>query len=121
MKLNTGRFQKGHKPWNTGTKGVKPATSGSFKPGQNANENHPLWKGEDAGYVSKHHWVKRHYGKANKCEHCEKLDCKRYEWANISGEYKRTISDWVMLCTKCHHKMDNIQTRAWETRRGAVV
>lgn len=31
---------------------------------------------------------------------------KRYEWANISGEYKRDRSDWVMLCPSCHRKID---------------
>lgn len=30
----------------------------------------------------------------------------RYEWANISGEYKRERSDWVMLCPSCHRKID---------------
>lgn len=30
----------------------------------------------------------------------------RYEWANISGEYKRDRSDWVMLCPSCHRKID---------------
>jgi hypothetical protein len=29
----SGNFEKGHKPWNTGTKGLVPPNSGQFKPG----------------------------------------------------------------------------------------
>jgi len=25
-------------------------------------------------------------------------------WHNISGEYKRDVSDWIRLCAKCHKK-----------------
>lgn len=32
---------------------------------------------------------------------------KRYfQWANISGEYLRIVSDWKQLCVKCHKKFD---------------
>jgi len=30
----------------------------------------------------------------------------RYEWANISGEYKRDVSDYIQLCPSCHRKFD---------------
>jgi len=77
------------------------------------------WKGESAGYVAKHLWLIKHYGKANKCDNpdCsypkivnagrEVLDRpKRYEWANISGEYKRERLDYIQLCPSCHRKWD---------------
>src|SRR6185312_1937249 len=28
-------------------------------------------------------------------------------WANISGKYKRDLSDWIALCTLCHTAFDN--------------
>lgn len=64
------------------------------------------WKGESAGYVAKHSWIVKHYGKANHCEKCNTKNCSRYEWANISGEYKRDVSDYIQLCPSCHRKMD---------------
>lgn len=64
------------------------------------------WKENDASYSAKHHWILKHYGKASKCEKCGSKNCKRYEWANISGEYKRDISDYMQLCPSCHRKMD---------------
>ncbi|MBQ2349666.1 MAG: hypothetical protein II393_00075 [Cytophagales bacterium] len=64
------------------------------------------WKGEEAGYVAKHSWIIKHYGKANHCEKCHKENCSRYEWANISGKYKRDVNDYMQLCPSCHRKMD---------------
>lgn len=82
-----GRFTKGHIPIISG-------------------ENHPAWKGDKASYVAIHIWVSRKLGKANKCEDCQSLANKKYEWANISGKYKRDISDYKQLCTSCHRKYD---------------
>jgi len=69
-------------------------------------EKHCNWKGEKVSYRTLHNWIVKHYGKANHCEHCGKLDAKVYDWANISGEYKRDISDYIQLCRKCHCKFD---------------
>ena len=59
-----------------------------------------------SSYVSVHMWVAYHYGKANHCENNPSHKSKRFEWANLSGEYKREISDWKQLCIKCHRKLD---------------
>jgi len=66
------------------------------------------WKGDDASYFAKHMWILKHYGKANKCENpnCKCKNPKRFEWANISGQYKRGRDDYMMLCPSCHRKMD---------------
>jgi hypothetical protein len=65
----------------------------------------PAWKGDNVGYVSLHDWIKRRKPKSMFCEKCgeitSKLDC-----ANISGEYKRDISDFRWLCRRCHMKED---------------
>jgi len=63
---------------------------------------------EPLNYSSTHKWVYKKLGKANsrKCSSCKKRH-KRMEWANLSGSYKREISDWIVLCNPCHQKLDN--------------
>lgn len=53
-----------------------------------------------------HYWVEKHLGKPNKCENCGVTETKRFTWANISGEYKKELSDWKRLCSSCHRQMD---------------
>ena len=80
-------------------------------------EQHPGWKGNGASYNVKHKWVKNNFGKPNECSMCHSKSAKRYEWANKSGNYKREKDDWLRLCTKCHHKYDEIHEKAAITRR----
>lgn len=82
-------------------------------------ENHYMWKGEDVGYRALHHWIIRMYGKATKCENescfyprfskrgvwMEKP--MRYEWANISGKYRRHRDDYKQMCPSCHRMYDS--------------
>lgn len=73
---------------------------------------HNLWKGNQVGYRALHAWLERVLGKANHCEECglDKIPegKKRYfQWANISGRYKRNLVDWLQLCIKCHLEFDN--------------
>lgn len=84
-------------PWNKGKK--FPERQG---------KNHFAWKGEQAGYVSKHMWVSKYFGKPDTCEECSKtgLNGHQIHWANISGEYMREKSDWKRLCVSCHSKYD---------------
>lgn len=63
------------------------------------------WNKNRPGYKAVHKWIKRHYGSANHCSKCNGPS-KRYEWANVSGEYLRDISDYIQLCASCHRKMD---------------
>lgn len=71
-------------------------------------ESNPSWKGEEAGYRVKHHWIRKICGSPEKCKLCdkEKTTPKSIHWANISRLYKREISDWVSLCAKCHKGYD---------------
>lgn len=68
--------------------------------------NNVMWKGDNVGYRALHIWVERELGKPSKCEHCNIKHAKRFEWANKSHEYKRDITDWLRLCTKCHREYD---------------
>jgi len=69
--------------------------------------NHARWKGDKVGKPPKHAFIKRWWGKANKCE---SANCtgrsQRYDWANISGKYLRTRDDYMMLCRSCHFMRD---------------
>ncbi len=69
-------------------------------------EKSPNWKGDKVGKEALHNWVERHLGKPRKCEHCNTLEAKCYDWANKSQEYKRDLTDWIRLCRKCHTAYD---------------
>jgi hypothetical protein len=114
---NSSRFVAGREPWNKGTKGVCKPSSTSFTSENQLDDRHTNWKGDRVGYFALHSWVGRKLGKPGQCEHCGTTTAKRFEWANKSGEYKRDLSDWLRLCSKCHHAYDNITIRGWETRR----
>lgn len=79
-------------------------------------ERHFAWKGDNVGRTALHDWVKSRLGRPNKCEHCGTTKAKKYEWANKSHKYKRDLSDWIRLCTRCHHIYDNVAVKRWETR-----
>lgn len=64
------------------------------------------WKGEKVGYKALHAWLNRELGTPKYCAHCQSTKAKRYEWCNISKAYRREFSDWIRLCTTCHHKFD---------------
>jgi hypothetical protein len=68
-------------------------------------DKNPMWKGNEVKYGALHDWVKSHKPKSMFCEKCgkvtNKLDC-----ANISGEYKRDISDYRWICRHCHMEED---------------
>jgi len=85
--------------------------------GKMTGEDHPLWKGESAGYGSKHIWMTRHFGQPSKCEFCKTTSARRFEWANISGKYLRQRADWVRLCKSCHQIYDATGYKSWATRR----
>lgn len=56
-------------------------------------------------YRNVHIWIKSVKGSASKCT-INPLHKKKFEWANISKEYKFLVEDWVELCKKCHVVFD---------------
>lgn len=82
-------------PWNKGKK--CPEISG---------EKSYNWKGDNVGYWGIHDWIRKELGRPMHCALCQSVTAKKYEWANISHLYKRELSDWVRLCTKCHIAYD---------------
>lgn len=65
------------------------------------------FSGTKTAYRMLHLWVERQLGKPKFCVECGKNDpAKRYDWANISGDYKKDTNDWQRMCRQCHTKMD---------------
>lgn len=78
-------------------------------------ENNHSWKGNNAGYVSLHDWIKKYFGKANKCDNRNNkilsFECSKksnnFQWALKKGnKYSRKIEDYFQLCVSCHSKYD---------------
>lgn len=87
-------------------KGQNLSKGTQFNKNQTSGKKNVNWKGDQASYAAKHIWVKYHYGKPNKCQHCKTTEIRMYHWANISGEYLRKRSDWLRLCVPCHKRYD---------------
>lgn len=86
-------------------KGKHRGKNTEFKKGQvrnQTNEKNHMWKGNNAGYTALHYWVSKRLGKAAFCSNDINHKTTRYVWGNISGEYKRDISDWHSLCGTCN-------------------
>ena len=75
----------------------------------------PQWKGLNAGYTSKHYRIYVRFGKPKKCDSCGIQSAKKYEWANLSGEYKTERSDWKRLCVSCHRLFDGHGIKSQKT------
>lgn len=107
------KFKKGHKKIGGIEKGDRMSEQAKKKISQSLygkkGQLSRRWKGDKAGYVALHTWVRNQKGKANICEniHCLKLPYSRCEWASISGECKRDLLDFISLCARCHRKYDN--------------
>jgi|SRR3990167_6014529 len=118
MKINKTSFKKGRINWLKGTKGIHQSPQTEFRKGIRNNIGGEFKrKGENLSYYGLHSWVKRRLGKPLICSNCETLNSKRYEWANISLEYKEDVNDWMRLCAKCHDSYDRQKGWGIATRR----
>ena len=82
-----------------------PERRKAIKRDQRAEKNH-MWKGDKAGYQALHFRVEAARGKPMRCDWCESIDDKRYEWANLTGNYT-DVWDFVRLCLSCHRTYDS--------------
>ena len=111
---------KGRKPSFTAWKKGYQASKGTRIKAAEANrgDKNIHWKGDNVGYRALHDWVYRYKGKPNRCSKCGTTTARNFEWANISGLYKRELNAWTRLCRSCHVRQDNIAKKCWITRRG---
>jgi hypothetical protein len=109
--VNDGRRKKGEPAWNKGLLGYMAGRITSEDTKTKIRETNRArnylrkdWKGDRVGYSALHCWLDAYFVK-NECEDCRRKNC-RLEWANISGEYKRDINDFRVLCVRCHSAFD---------------
>lgn len=112
-----------------GTKNIKYRSPSSLKKGRGRFCNHSCrqksrvgdknsnYRGNNIKYQALHDWIANVHGKPKKCEKCKTTKAKRYEWSNISGKYKRNVSDWQRLCASCHRKYDGIGINPYSNGR----
>ncbi len=83
--------------------GVKLRDNHSHK-NINLGSKNGMWKGDKVGYGGVHDWVKKRKPKIAICERCRIK--KSFDLANISGQYKRNVSDYWWICRTCHMEID---------------
>lgn len=81
-------------------------SDGRFTTERTLGPKNTNWAGDNVGYFGLHTWVSRRLGRPETCEDCGTTE--DLQWANISKEYKRDVSDWKALCRVCHRKFDGI-------------
>jgi hypothetical protein len=108
----------GRKPW-LGKKRDEATIKkmSDSRKGKYSGSESPSWKGDDVGYFGLHQWIAKEYGSPSECEGCGSTEKPRYEWANVTGQYKRERSDWQRLCVSCHRKKDHLSSKR-KTRYG---
>lgn len=79
---------------------VRFCTVGCSKKGIHSH----MWKGEKVGIDALHTYIRKQFPKPEKCQCCKIVP--PFDLANISGEYKRDVSDWEWLCRRCHMTKD---------------
>lgn len=64
---------------------------------------------ENPSYHTIHAYIRKKLGSPVQCKHCpfQSISNRKVQWANISGTYKRDLTDWIRLCVPCHRKYDN--------------
>jgi hypothetical protein len=73
--------------------------------GRPSGSTHYAWKGERAGYQAKHLRVAHVRGSAPSCIWgC--IETKRFEWANLTGDYEDP-DDYAAMCISCHRRYDD--------------
>lgn len=71
-------------------------------------ERNSSWRGDKATYSAFHIRVIKERGKPHYCDVCGTMDAKRYEWANLTGNYA-SVLDYARMCIPCHRKYDKIR------------
>lgn len=64
-------------------------------------------------YMAVHHWAQRYIPKKNRCENCQKDNC-RLELANLDHSYNRNPDDWRTMCNSCHRIFDILNNNYYE-------
>ncbi len=70
--------------------------------------NNSSWVGNNAKYATLHKRVEALHGRPKYCEVCGTTDpFKRYEWANVTGDYFDIRNGYKRMCVSCHRYFDH--------------
>ena len=120
QKAKWSEMRSGVDPWNKGKElseehrknlsksheGLRNSPDTEFKATGNT------FKGSKTEYRNLHKWVEKELGRPCSCEMCKKdFEERKMNWANISGDYLKEVTDWKRLCNKCHHEFDGGRVR----------
>ena len=72
--------------------------------GTRLGEDNPAYKGNEAGLMAIHLFVRARLPKTEYCQICNKNP--PYDLANKSLKYLRDLDDWLWLCRSCHKIFD---------------
>ena len=67
-------------------------------------------KTDHPNYAQVHYWIRKNYGKANRCENkdCQNTNATVFHWALRHGyTYEKKRNNFKMLCCSCHRKYDD--------------
>ena len=69
----------------------------------------PRWNPGLLSYSGVHIWLRNAFGKASKCENCNRTE--KVQWADKKhrgkkSKFERNRDDWVQLCVWCHKAFD---------------
>jgi len=88
----------------------KTDSNWGFKVGHGSLRNRITPKDRVSGneYQKLHKWVRKNLGQPQKCQKCglDGLTGRKINWASKSRLYKKDLTDWLRLCSKCHHNYD---------------
>ena len=73
-------------------------------------------------YHAIHYWLKKIYGKANKCEldNCTKIS-KKFNWSlKKNHKYEFNRDNFQMLCRSCHSKQDITRNTIKKMKKCAI-
>lgn len=90
-----------------------------------SGESNGQWRGDDVSYHALHMWVYKNKQRLGTCEKCG-AQPEPYagmevgtDFANVSGEYRRDVDDWIELCRPCHSEFDKARNAKRLTRSNA--
>ena len=74
-----------------------------FMRGRYIGDKAPWWKSK-VTYAALHYRIRKVLSRPDLCVVCNIKPS--YDVANISGEYKYTLDDWMWVCRSCHMRRD---------------
>lgn len=61
-------------------------------------------------YKSSHDWARIHVTKPEQCSQCKKD--KKLELHNLNKKYLHKKEDWIWVCNRCHHDIENLDQKS---------